>query len=105
MGSPTHLEAARVVAEAEGTLVRANSPEVAEPAGTALVCAGCWGTNLRLSLPRALFPGKPVKMASGAALRSRERGDPEVFKDLFTFTSDYVTWLCLKPFVAPQNNV
>ena len=66
-----------------------------EPAGIALICAGCLGTNLGLSLSQALFSGKPVKMASGVTLKGKEKGDPEI---LFKLTSDYVTWLCLKPF-------
>ena len=71
----------------EETLVHSNNPEMGESACVSLICAGSLGTNLELSLSQTLFPGKPVKTASGVTLKGKEEGDPEVSKVLLKLTS------------------
>lgn len=69
------------------TLVHSTNPGGGRVSLCCLDLCCSLGTNLELSISQTLFPGKPVKMASGVTLKGKEEGDPEVSKVLLKLTS------------------
>lgn len=95
VGSPTQQEAASVIPEAGGDPYLCKQPWGGRASRYCLDL--CWLPGDKLGtfpLPGLVF-WETSEDGFWGYLEGKEKGDPEV---LLKLASDYVTWLCLKPF-------